>query len=113
MNLLFIVASSHQVVGLVIVREEGLPLPVLVLHERLDVQVEALRGRALRGLRGQLALLKEESQQGEQWVSEIERDSFECELFATSETPRMRDHAPNSRLLTHVSMYRYVKKVKG
>ena len=68
-------ASSHQVIGLVIVREEGLPLPVLVLHERLDVQVEALRGRALRGLRGQLALLKEESQQGEQWVPKFKEDS--------------------------------------
>ena len=67
-------ASSHQVIGLVIVREEGLPLSVLVLHKRLDVEVEALRGRTLRGLRGQLALLKEEGQQWEQWVPELKYD---------------------------------------
>ena len=59
-----------------IVREEGLALSVLVLHERLDVQVEALRGRALRRLRGQLALLKQEGQQGEQWVPAFEKASF-------------------------------------
>ena len=51
-----------------IVREEGLPLSVLVLHKRLDVEVEALRGRTLRGLRGQLALLKEEGEEGEEGV---------------------------------------------
>ena len=57
-----LVARSHQVIGLVIVREEGLPLSVLVLHKRLDVEVETLRGRTFRRLRSQLALLKEEGQ---------------------------------------------------
>ena len=60
--------ASHQVIGLVIVREEGLPLSVLVLHERLDVQVEALRRGAIRRLRCQLALLKQKGQQREQRV---------------------------------------------
>ena len=67
----YLIAKSHQVIGLVIVREEGLPLSVLVLHKRLDVEVEALRGRTLRRLCGQLALLKEKGQQWEQWVPDL------------------------------------------
>ena len=36
--------------------------------EDLDVNVEALAGRALRGLCGELALLKEEGEEGEEGV---------------------------------------------
>ena len=41
-----------------------------MLHEGLDVHVEAVAARTLGGLGGQLALLKQEGQQGKQGVSE-------------------------------------------
>ena len=53
-----------------IVCEEGLSFSVLVLDESLNGQVEALRRGALVGLCGQLALLKEQRQEGEQRMPE-------------------------------------------
>ena len=41
-----------------------------MLHEGLDVHVEAVAARTLGGLGGQLALLKQEGQQGKQGVPE-------------------------------------------
>ena len=59
---------DHQVVHLLVLREERLLIPLLVLHEGLDVLVEAVTGRALRRLSGQLTLLKEEGEEGEEGV---------------------------------------------
>ena len=61
---------TYQIIDFMIVCEEGLSFSVLVLDESLDVQVETLRGGALVGLGGQLALLKEERQKGEQRMPE-------------------------------------------
>ena len=58
----------HQVVHLLVLSEEGLLVPLLVLHKGLDVLVKAVAGRAFRGLGGELALLKEESEEGEEGV---------------------------------------------
>jgi len=59
---------DHQVVHLLVLREERLLVPLLVLHKGLDVLVEAVAGRALRGLGGQLTLLKEQGKEGEEGV---------------------------------------------
>ena len=56
----------HQVVHLLVLSEERLLVPLLVLHKGLDVLVEAVAGGALRGLGGQLALLEEEGEQGDE-----------------------------------------------
>ena len=58
----------HQVVHLLVLSEERLLVPLLVLHKGLNVLVEAVAGRALRGLGGELALLKEEGEEGEEGV---------------------------------------------
>ena len=52
---------TDQVVDFVIVCEERFALPVLVSDESLNVEVEALAGRTIRGLGGHLTLLKEQS----------------------------------------------------
>ena len=61
-------ASAYQIINLLVRREERLLVPVLVLDEGLDVEVEGVAARTLRGLCGQLALLEEQGQQGEQGV---------------------------------------------
>ena len=61
---------TYQIIDFMIVCEEGLSFSVLVLDESLNVQVEALRRGTLVGLCGQLALLEEERQKGEQRMPE-------------------------------------------
>jgi len=60
--------SDHKLVCLLTVAEQGPFILLLVLDKRLDVNVEALAGGALRGLCGELALLKEEGEEGEEGV---------------------------------------------
>jgi hypothetical protein len=64
--------KTDQIVDFLIVGEEGFRLPILVLDKGLDVQVEALAGRALVGLRGQLTLFEEQRQQRKQGMPETE-----------------------------------------
>ena len=59
---------DHQVVHLLVLREEGLLVSLLVLHEGLNVLVETVAGRALGRLGGQLTLLEEQGKEGEEWV---------------------------------------------
>jgi len=59
---------DHQVVHLLVLREERLLVPLLVLHKGLNVLIEAVAGRALRRLGGQLTLLKEQGKEGEEGV---------------------------------------------
>ena len=56
---------TYQIIDFLIVCEERFSFSILVLNESLDVQVETLSGRTLIGLCGQLALFKQECQQGE------------------------------------------------
>jgi len=60
--------SDHKLVCLLTVTEQGPFILLLMLHKSLDINVEALAGGALRGLCGELALLKEESKEGEERV---------------------------------------------
>ena len=77
--------DDHQVVHLLVTREERLlvfllmlkmlymketlePVRHLHLHKGLHVDVEGVRAGAVRGLSGQLALLKQEGKQREQRV---------------------------------------------
>ena len=60
--------ANHQIVHLLVLREEGLLVPLLVLHKGLNVLIEAVAGRALRRLGGQLTLLKEQGKEGEEGV---------------------------------------------
>ena len=60
--------ADHQVVHLLVLREERLLVPLLVLHKGLNVLVEAVAGRALWRLCGQLAFLKEKGKEREEGV---------------------------------------------
>ena len=59
---------DHQVVHLLVLREEGLLVPLLVLHEGLNVLVETVARWALRRLCGQLTLLEEQGKEREERV---------------------------------------------
>ena len=59
---------DHQVVHLLVLREEGLLVPLLVLHEGLNVLVETVARWALGRLCGQLTLLEEQGKKREEWV---------------------------------------------
>jgi hypothetical protein len=63
--------ETHQSIDLWIIDKKWFSVPLLVLHERLDVHVEVLRVGTFGGLRGLLAPLEQQSQQREQGVSEI------------------------------------------
>lgn len=62
--------SSYQVVQLRILAEEGLVLSLLLVNEVFNVHIKAGRSNALRPLRGLLTFLEQETQQGEQRMSE-------------------------------------------
>lgn len=62
--------STHQAIHLRVVHEEGLAVPLLVLNKSLDVQVEGIAAHGVGALSGQLALLKEQRQEGKQRVPE-------------------------------------------
>ena len=59
---------DHQVVHLLVLREEGLLVSLLVLHEGLNVLVETVARWALGRLCGQLTLLEEQGKEGEERV---------------------------------------------
>ena len=59
---------DHQVVHLLVLGEERLLVPLLVLHKGLNVLVETVAGRAFRRLGRKLALLKEQGKEGEEGV---------------------------------------------
>ena len=65
--------NTHKLIGLLALRQQRPLLLLLVLHEGLDVHVEAVAGGALGGLGGQLALLEQQRQQREQGVSAAPR----------------------------------------
>lgn len=60
--------SDHKLVCLLTVAEQGPFILLLMLHKSLDINIESLAGGALSGLGGKLALLKEESKEGEEGV---------------------------------------------
>ena len=66
----WISVATYKLIGLLWLCQERPLLLLLVLHKGLDVHVEAVAARTLRGLGGQLALLKQEGQQGKQGVPE-------------------------------------------
>jgi len=73
--------SDHKLIGLLALRQQRPLLLLLVLHEGLDVHVEAVAGGALGGLGGQLALLEQQRQQREQGVFvDLSFISFELRL---------------------------------
>ena len=59
---------DHQVVHLLVLCEEGLLVPLLVLHEGLNVLVETVARWALGRLCGQLTLLEEQGKEREERV---------------------------------------------
>ena len=59
---------DHQVVHLLVLREEGLLVPLLVLHEGLNVLVETVARWALGRLCGELTLLEEQGKEREERV---------------------------------------------
>lgn len=68
--------SAYQVVQLWIFTEEGLVFSLLLVHKVFNVHVKAGRRDAFGSLCGLLTFLKQQCQQGEQWVSkekEIEK----------------------------------------
>lgn len=64
---------AHQVVQLRIFAEERFVFSLLLVHEVLNVHVKAGRRDAFGALRGLLAFLKQQRQEGEQRVSEERR----------------------------------------
>ena len=54
--------DEHKVIHLLIPGEEGLLVPLLVLGEGLDIEVEGVRVGAVGTLCRQLTLLKEQGQ---------------------------------------------------
>lgn len=60
---------AHQIVQLWIFAEERLVFSLLLMHKVFDVHVKAGRRDAFRSLCGLLTLLKQQRQQGEQWMS--------------------------------------------
>lgn len=66
---------AHQVVQLWIFTEEWLVFSLLLMHKVFNVHIKAGRRDAFRSLRGLLTFLKQQCQQGEQWMSgEEERE---------------------------------------
>lgn len=53
--------GTYQSVDFGLVRQKRLPVPLLVLDERLDVHVEGVAALGLRRLRGQFAALEQQS----------------------------------------------------
>ena len=60
----------HQVVELWIFAEKGLVFSLLLVHKVFYVHIKAGRRDAFRSLCGLLTFLKQQRQQGEQWMSE-------------------------------------------
>lgn len=110
---------AHQVVQLWIFTEERFVFSLLLVHEILNVDVKAGRRDAFGALRGLLAFLKQQRQEGEQRVSEERRGHQH-----TSELDRMVCFRRNSILIivwaiyvcmyiykyihTHIYMYTYI-----
>ena len=73
--------DTYKLIGLVTLRQEGPLVLLLVLHEGLDVHVEPLAGRALRGLGGKLALFEKKRQERKKRVPGIDDFKVTVEAF--------------------------------
>ena len=58
--------NTYKLICLLAVAEQRALVLLLVLHEGLDVHIETFTTGTLRRLGGELALLEEQSQQGEE-----------------------------------------------
>lgn len=94
---------THQVVKLRILTEEGLVFSFLLVDKVFNVYIEAGRRDAFGSLRGLFTFLKQQSQQGEQRMSEgdeREKKELSANQIQQDKTNDSSVHFPLTKIFT-------------